>query len=119
MSRERLEHIGSLLESGSSLPPSSAVWLRESIRRFRSGLPIADAFQVSPRNARRERDEIIRRNWVSIPGRSSSAVSEVLAKQARLIHRGRKTDFSWMIDAEQFARLPETSRAYRGIINGK
>jgi hypothetical protein len=116
MSHARLTHIADLLETGDGLPPASAQWLRECLRRWSFGLPLNDAFQLTAGDARRERDSLLRENLDALPATAPTARARILASEIRRIHSGRQTDYPWLRRADSLCRLPETPRQLFNIL---
>lgn len=116
MSHDRLTHLADLIETGDSLPPASAEWLRGCLRRWRYGLPLDQAFELTPSNARRERDSIIRQNIEDLPPGGPTARARLLASEVRRIHSGRQSRYWWIRRADSLCRLPETSRQLFNIL---
>ena len=116
MTTAHLTHIANLLESGDSLPPASADYLRQSLRRWRAGLPIDLAFQLTAVDARRERDSLLRENLDELPATATTARAKLLAQEIRRIHSGRQTAYPWIRRADSLCKLPETPRQLFSII---
>lgn len=114
MSADRLTHLADLMESGDSLPPATAQWLRDCLRRWRYGLPLDQAFELSDRNARGERDRMLREHAAEIEASGPTERAKLLADEVRRIHSGRNTRYPWIRRADSLRRLPET---YRQIYN--
>lgn len=116
MSHARLTHLADLLESGDDLPPATAQWLRECLRRWSFGLPLNDAFQLTAGDARRERDSLLRENLDALPATAPTARAKLLAGEIRRIHSGRQTAYPWLRRADSLCRLPETPRQLFNIL---
>jgi len=115
MSNDRLTHISDLLETGNSLPPASADWLRQCLRRWRAGLPIDLAFALTKFDLIRERDTILRQHAFEV-GETPFRQAEVIAAEARLIHGGRHSRYGWIHRADRIRPVPNTSRQLYKIL---
>ena len=116
MSVEQLQHLANLLEGDAPLPPASRLWLRDSLRRWLAGLPIERALGLTAANARRERDELLRRNAQTVQARSAWHRALLLSDQVRRLHRGRRTAWPWLAQADRLTPLPETARQLYSIL---
>jgi hypothetical protein len=116
MSHDHLRHIAALLESGDSLPPASAEWLRGCLRRWRYGLPLDQAFQLAQTDARRERDNLLRQHADEVPATGPTQRATLLASEIHKLHSGRTTRYSWLRQADSLRRLPETPRQIFNIL---
>ena len=116
MSIERLTHIADLLETGDGLPPASAEWLRECLRRWRYGLNLDQAFELSQSNARGERDRLLREHANEIEATGPTQRATLLAGEVRKLHSGRTTRYTWLRQADSLRRLPETPRQLFNIL---
>jgi hypothetical protein len=116
MSHDHLRHIADLLQSGDSLPPASAEWLRGCLRRWRYGLPLDQAFQLAQTDARRERDRLLRQHAEEIQANGPTQRANLLAGEVRKLHSGRTTRYSWLRQADSLRRLPETPRQLFNIL---
>jgi len=116
MSHDRLTHIADLLETGDGLPPASAEWLRQSLRRWRYGLNLDQAFQLAQTDARRERDRLLRQHAEEIQATGPTERANLLASEVHKLHSGRTTRYTWLRQADSLRRLPETPRQIFNIL---
>jgi hypothetical protein len=115
MSHDRLSHISDLLETGDSLPPASAEWLRQALRRWRHGLSIDMAFQLTKYDELAERDRILRQHAFEL-GETAFSQAKAIAAEARLIHGGRHSRYSWIHRADRIRPIPGTTRQLYKIL---
>jgi hypothetical protein len=115
VSHARLTHIADLLESGDTLPPASAEWLRQSLRRWRAGLPIDLALQLTAVDELRERDTILRQHCFEM-GDKPFEQARRIAAEARLIHGGRHSQYGWIHRADRIRRIPDSARQVYTIL---
>lgn len=115
MSSERLAYAVDLLESPAPLPDSTRQWLRDALQSILNGADPAHALGLEVRAARQERDDIIRQNAGSLAW-STSGRARILAEQARRLHRGRRSEYQWLVRADRICRLPESIRMYHNIL---
>lgn len=115
MSTERLEYIGSLLESADPLPDSSRAWLRDAILAINSGTDPRAALEL-PEPGLEARNEILREHALEIPERSLWARCRLIASESQRIHRGRKTQYRWIREADRMKPLPESARQFYSIL---
>ena len=115
MSHAYLTHIANLLESGDTLPPGSADYLRQSLRRWRAGLPIDLAFQLTAVDELRERDTILRQHCFEMGDRPFEQARRIAA-EARLIHGGRHSQYEWIHRADRIRRIPDSARQVYSIL---
>lgn len=118
MSRERLEHIATILEVDGSLPPASACWLKGALRKFLDNdEPMESAFCIAKRDQISERDAIVISGVSQVEGLPTKRKKALfLASEARKIHRGRKTSHPFIAKADRIAALPESPRRYEQIL---
>jgi hypothetical protein len=116
MSNDRLTHLANLLETGDDLPPATAEWLRQSLRRWRYGLNLDQAFELSQSNARGERDRLLREHANEIEATGPTQRATLLAGEVRKLHSGRTTRYTWLRQADSLRRLPETPRQLFNIL---
>lgn len=112
---ERLAYVADLLEVPDPLPDSTRLWLRDALQSILSGADPAAALGIEAKAARQARNEIIRDHAESLAW-SNSGRARILAEQARRLHRGRRSDLSWLARADRLHRLPESERAYHYIL---
>ena len=115
MSTERLEYIGTLLESAEPLPDSSRVWLRDAILAINSGTDPRAALGL-PEPGPAARNEILRAHALEIPARSLWGRCKLIAGESQRIHRGRKTQYKWIREADLLKPLPESARQIANIL---
>ena len=115
MSTERLEYLGSLLESSDPLPDSSRVWLRDAILAINSGTDPREALGL-PEPGPEARNEILRAHALEIPARSLWARCKLIAGESKRIHGGRKTQYRWIREADRLKPLPESPRQFYSIL---
>ena len=112
----RLNYIADLLETAEPLPPASRCWLREALRSIATGADPAAALGLSPAHGRAERDELIRQRVTELPATTTSARARFLSEQARRIHRGRRSAYAWIEQADRLHTLPESVRQWHNIL---
>lgn len=117
MSTERLRHIADQLESGTTIGPASAEWLRQALRRhLDQGEPLDDALGAACRDLRAERDAIIRQGVESLGLDSKKAHARRLAVESKKLHQGRKSEYEWIRRAHRVYPLPTTARQFENIL---
>jgi hypothetical protein len=62
------------------------------------------------------RNELIKSNMFDIPARSPWARAGIIASQARRIHCGMKSPYTWISRADRIRPLPETTRRIFSIL---
>lgn len=101
-SHEELSHWITLLESaGSDLLPTPS--LDKLVSFLYTELAKTPA-------ARKKRDQILRENMFAIPANSTWERASVISHQARRIHCGMRSGYSWITRADRVKPLPETQR---------
>ena len=115
MSAERLSYCIDLLEADAPLPAPTRTWLRDCLQSILSGTDPVAALGLEVRAARAERDELIRQNAASLAW-SNSGRAKILSEQAKRLHRGRRTEYQWLVRADRICRLPESIRQYHHIL---
>ena len=118
MSAERLRHIVDQLESGTTIGPASAEWLRDALRRhLDQGEPLDHSLGLASRDLRAERDAIIRGGVAELPGFSSvKARARLLAEESKKLHSGRRSEYLWIIRADRIYPLPTSPRMFEIIL---
>ena len=112
---ERLAYAADLLELPDPLPATTRLWLRDALQAILSGADPAAALGIDTQAARAARDAIIKDHAPTLAW-SHSGQARILATEARQLHRGRRSEFSWLARADRLHRLPETERAYHYIL---
>ena len=112
---DRLSYIADLLELPDPLPATTRLWLRDALQAILAGADPAAALGIEGKAARQARNTIIRENAASLAW-SNSGRARILAEQARRLHRGRRSDLSWLARADRLHRLPETERQFHNIL---
>ena len=112
---DRLAYILDLLEVPDPLPATTRLWLRDALQAILAGADPAAALGIEAKAARQARNEIIRDHAESLAW-SNSGRARILAEQARRLHRGRRSDLTWLARADRIYRLPESIRQYHHIL---
>jgi hypothetical protein len=109
MTSDELNHTIDILEStrGSGLIPGPSL---DNLLEF-----LYSELAKTPEAIQR-RDEIIRDNVFDVPGRSTWARAGTIALQARRLHRGMKSQYTWISRADRIKPLPETTRRIFSIL---
>jgi hypothetical protein len=117
MSAERLRHIVDQLESGTTIGPASAEWLRQALRRhLDQGEPLDQSLGLASRDLRAERDAIIRDGAESLGFTSIKARARLIASESQRLRSGRRSEYLWIIRADRIYPLPETERMFEIIL---
>jgi hypothetical protein len=111
---ERLSYLADLLESGGDLPAASRQWLLEALRQIDQGTDPRTALGL-PEPTADSRNQVLRQYAQELPG-SPWRKAQVIADQARRIHRGRKAAMPWIIAADRLRPIPETQRQIYNIL---
>jgi hypothetical protein len=117
MSAERLRHIVDQLESGTTIGPASAEWLRQALRRhLDQGEPLDQSLGLASRDLIAERDAIIRDGAESLGFTSIKARARLIASESQRLRSGRRSEYLWIIRADRIYPLPETERMFEIIL---
>ena len=117
MSTERLRHIADQLESGTTIGPASAEWLRQALRRhLDQGEPIDHAMQLSNRDRKAERDAIIREGAGSLGLRSVKACARLMAAESKRLQTRRRSTYPFISEAHRIFPLPTSARQFENIL---
>jgi hypothetical protein len=103
MTSDELNHTIDLLEStrGSDLMPGPSLDVL---------LGFLYAELAKTPQAIKKRNELIKSNMFDIPARSPWARAGIIASQARRLHCGMKSPYTWISRADRIKPLPETQR---------
>jgi hypothetical protein len=112
---ERLSYLADLLESGGDIPPASRQWLLEALRQIDQGTDPRAALGL-PEPGPESRNRILREHATELPGRSLWAKCRIIAGESRRIHRGRKSQYRWISEADRLKALPESPRQFWSIL---
>ena len=115
MSNDRIGYICDLLESGGDIPAPSREWLLGALRQIDQGADPRSALEL-PEPTAASRNQVLREHAVELPGRSLWAKCRIIAGESRRIHRGRKTQYRWILAADRLRPLPETQRQIFNIL---
>jgi hypothetical protein len=112
---ERLSYLADLLESGGDLPAASREWLLGALRQIDQGTDPRTALGL-PEPGPESRNRILREHATELPGRSLWAKCRIIAGESRRIHRGRKSQYRWISEADRLKALPESPRQFWSIL---
>lgn len=110
------DHLCDLLESDAPLPPASRIRLRDAFRRIAAGMDPIKALGLAAHDAQADRNSIIRTHVVELPARTLHGRCRLLAAEVQRLHRGRRTVYPWIAQADRIRRLPESWRQYANIL---
>lgn len=115
MASDRIGYICDLLESGGNLPDASRQWLINALRQIDDGTDPRQALGL-PEPGPEARNEILRAHALEIPARSLWGRCKLIAGESQRIHRGRKTQYRWIREADRLKPLPESARQIVNIL---
>jgi hypothetical protein len=114
MNHDRLDWLAACAEAG-DIPGPTLEWLRDCLRRWQDGATLDQAFCVDGRNAREQRDELLRNAACGLHG-SPWRRATVMAAMVWRLRRNRGSVPEWLRDADRLARVPESARQLYRVI---
>jgi hypothetical protein len=110
-----LDLILNMIESGSELSPNLRGWLGGAIRKFKHGVPLDRAFEVSKQRKTEKRNHLIRGYADSIEGKGDWHKAEIILSELRKLRCGRNCS-PILEEAEQLSPIPKSQRQIFRII---
>ena len=115
MTTDRIGYLCDLLESDGPLPEPTRQWLLDALREIDQGHDPRQALGL-PEPGPESRNRILREHATELPGRSLWAKCRIIAGESRRIHRGRKSQYRWISEADRLKALPESPRQFWSIL---
>lgn len=110
-----LDLILKVMESGEDLSPNLKLWLCGAIKKFKYGLPIDRAFEVSIPSKKEQRNNLIRTYANSIDAECSWTKAEIILSELRKLKGGRHCS-PIIQEADNLYPVPKSQRQIFRII---